>query len=68
MKMVFSTNGVGSFLSQFEILNLQTPMHCGLLSLDWNFLELFGAELGHSPKRESVVHNMIYMCANLQKF
>jgi hypothetical protein len=68
MKMVFSTNGVGSFLSQFEILNLQTHVHCGPLSPVWNFSELFGAELGHTPKRESMVHNMIYMCANLQKF
>jgi hypothetical protein len=51
MKMVFSTNGVGSFLCQFEILNLQTPVHYGPLSSVWNFSELFEAELGHTPKR-----------------
>jgi hypothetical protein len=49
-------------------LNLQTHVHCGPLSSIWNFSELFGAELGHTPKREGVVHNMIYMCTNLQKF
>jgi hypothetical protein len=55
-------------LSQFESLNFQTPVHCGPLSSVWNLSELFEAELGHTPKIESVVHNMIYMCANLQKF
>ncbi len=55
-------------MSQIESLNLQTPVHCGPLSSVWNFSELFGAELGHTPKRESVVHNMIYKCANFQKF
>jgi hypothetical protein len=55
-------------LSQFESLNFQTPVHCGPLSSVWNLSELLGTKLGHTPKRESVLHNMIYMCANRQKF
>jgi hypothetical protein len=55
-------------MSQFESLNFRTPMKCGPLSLVWNFSKLFGAELGHTPKTESVAHNMVYMCANIQEF
>jgi hypothetical protein len=68
MKMVFSINGVRIILSQFESLNFRTPVDCGSLSSVWNFSELIGAVLDHTSKMESVPHNLLYKCLNLQKF
>jgi hypothetical protein len=51
MKMVFSTNGVGSFWVKLKVW-IYTPVHCGPLSSVWNFLELFRAELGTLPKEK----------------
>jgi hypothetical protein len=52
-------------IGKFEFSN-----SCALwaIKLTLLFLELIGAELDYTSKRESVPHNMFYKCTNLQKF
>jgi precorrin-6B methylase 1 len=60
MKMVFFTNGVGSFW-----VNLKVWIFELLWSVDhWTQSTI----LGHTSKRESILYNIIYKYANLPKF
>jgi hypothetical protein len=45
-----------------------SSVECGPLSSVYNFSEIIIIELDHTPKRESVSHNLFYKCVNLQKF
>jgi hypothetical protein len=40
-------------------------VHYGPVGLVIIFLEFIRVELDHTPKRESVPHNLFYKCANL---
>jgi hypothetical protein len=42
-------------------------VQCGPLSSVVDFLELIGAELVHTHKKEIVSDGIIYKCANLKK-
>jgi hypothetical protein len=42
-------------------------VHYGPVGSVSNYYEFIGVELDHIPKRKGVLHNLIYMCANLKK-
>jgi hypothetical protein len=58
--MVFSI-----FEVNWKVSIFQTPVHYGPVGLVIIFLEFIRVELDHTPKRESVPHNLFYKCANL---
>jgi hypothetical protein len=64
--MAFSINEVDHLMSirKFEF----TPVHCGPLRSVRISSELIGADLDHTSKIESVLHNLFYKCVKLQNF